>query len=203
MGKNKGGGNRKQTIQPSFFQQQTQKLGPGFMNKINTEFVRKNALKIFRDLACGAINPEQDYEYFNIYDFTYSLYDSAMDNATYNWYCYYGLYNNPMSQSDPNMQRIAAEHYERYTLYNSIAIHLNNILQNITMFGGVYTRFYMQQLIAEIRWKRNTFNGYFITLTKEYDNSYIKNKRRELPNDQGFSDKSEGGFWDKPFKDNM
>lgn len=202
MGKNKGGGNRQRQPQPSFFVQQQQKLGTGFMNRINTEFIRKNALKIFKDLACGAINPDVDYEYFNQYDFTYNLITAANDNAKYRYYVWIGLTNNPQYQYDGEMQRVAAEIYEQMNIYNTIVIHLNNILQNITMGNGVYTRFYLQQLIAEIRWKRNAFNGFFITLSHE-DDKLARQKRRNISDDQEYYNQDEKGFFQKPYKDNM
>lgn len=124
MGKNKGGGNKQRPPQPSFFVQQQQKLGTGFMNRINTEFVRKNALKIFKDLACGAINPDTDCEYFAQYDFTYNLAIAANDNAKYRYYIWVGLTNNPQYQYDAEMQRVAAEVYDQMNTYNTIVIHL-------------------------------------------------------------------------------
>jgi hypothetical protein len=202
MGKNKGGGNKQRPPQPSFFVQQQQKLGTGFMNRINTEFVRKNALKIFKDLACGAINPDTDCEYFAQYDFTYNLAIAANDNAKYRYYIWVGLTNNPQYQYDAEMQRVAAEVYDQMNTYNTIVIHLNNILQDITMSNGVYIRFYLQQLIAEIRWKRNAFNGLFVTLSQE-DDKLVRQKRRQIQNDQGYGNEDERGFFQKPYKDNM
>lgn len=197
MGKKHGKGGNQPKVQPSFFQQQRQKLGSDFMNRINPEIVRKNALKIFKDLATGAINVEHEYEFFNRYDFTYALWQAATDNAKYNYFSYMGLYNYPGCAADPEMIRVCQEHFDLYNLYNSIAVHLNNILQNITMYQGIYTRHYLTQLVAEIRWKRYAFNGYFITIPKDDDKSTIK-KRREIPDhDQGFSNQGEGGFWDK------
>ena len=181
--------------QPSFFKQQEQKYGVDFINRINTEFVRKNALKIFRDLACGAINPDKDYVYFNVYDFTYNLFLAANDNAKYNWCCYHGLSTSQYAQQDIEMQKIAASHFEHYNVYTSICSHLNNILYNITYYDGVYTRFHLDQLIAQIRWSRNVFNGYFITIGKDSDRNYVKKERRQLPNDKGFNNQSEGGFF--------
>ena len=66
------------------------------------------------------------------------------------------------------------------------------------MYNGVYTRFYLQQLISEIRWKRNTFSSGIKLVINPQDNNYVRNKRRELPHDQGFSNKNEGGFFNKP-----
>ena len=202
--KNKGGnGYREPNLPPSFFQQQRQKLGSDFMNRINTEIVKKNAVKIFKDLASGAINVDHEYEFFNVYDFTYALKDSAIDNARYNWACNVGLQSNPMTASDPFLQLICQEHYERYMLYQTISGHLDNILMNITQFGGVYTRHLLTQLVAEIRWKSKVFNGNFITILPGGNTKNIKQERRVINNGQGFSNKSEGGIWDKSNKDNM
>lgn len=193
--KGQNNGQRQVKLQPSFFQQQAQKYGPDWMSRINTETVRKNALKIFKDLAMGGINVDHEYEFFNNYDFTYALFQASVDNAKYNYYSYYGLSLSPELAVDTEMQKVCSEHYELYTLYNSISIHLNNVLQNLTYYNGAYTRMYLLQLVAEIRWKSKCFNGYFITLPKQDDKSYIK-KRREIPDhDKGFSNQGEKGFW--------
>ena len=205
MAKNKKGNpNKPRQPQPSFFQQQQQKFGVGFMNRITTEDVRKNALKILTDLSVGAINPDNAYEYFNQYDFTYNVLSVAYDNLRYRQYIYTGLLNNPMYYQDPEMQKIAAELYDQIMTYNSVVIHLNNILQGITMYDGVYTRFYLQQMISEIRWKRSTFtNGIKLVILNSQDSSYIRNKRREIPHDKGFNNQDEGSFFDKSDQNNM
>lgn len=198
MAKNKKGGNKPRQPQPSFFQQQQQKLGVGFMNRLTTEDIRKNALKILTDLAVGAINPDNAYEYFNQYDFTYNILAVAQDNLKYRQYIYIGLTNHPMYYQDGEMQRVGSELYDQIMTYQSVVVHLNNILQNITMYGGIYTRFYLQQMVAEIRWKRNTFSTGIKLVINPQDNRHLKNKRRELPHDQGFSNQNEGGFFNKP-----
>ena len=199
MGKQKNNNRRQQ--KPSFFEQQIQRNGTGFLNKMNAFEVRKNALAVFKDLANCNVRTDQIEEYFNVPDFTYNLYLSAYDNFIYRQYMYIGLVNNPQYNYDGEMQKVAADIYEQMGAYNSLVLHLNNILQNITTYGGVYTRFYLDQLIADLRWKRNAFNGFFITIEKDND-GYIK-KRRQQINDQRNSDSNERGFFDKPFKNNM
>ena len=203
MAKNKKGGNKPRQPQPSFFQQQQQRLGVGFMNRLTTEDIRKNALKILTDLAVGAINPDNAYEYFNQYDFTYNILVVAQDNLKYRQYIYIGLTNHPMYYQDGEMQRVGAELYDQIMTYQSAVVHLNNILQNITMYGGIYTRFYLQQMVAEIRWKRNTFSTGIKLVINPQDNRHLKNKRRELPHDQGFNNQDEGGFFNKPDQSNV
>lgn len=198
MGKNKKGGNKQRPPQPSFFQQQQQKFGDGFMNQLNASDVKKNALKILTDLSVGAINPDAAYEYFNQYDFTYNILQVANDNLRYRQYIYLGLVNYPSYQYDQEMQRVGAELYDQITTYTSVVNHLNNILQNITMYNGVYTRFLLQQMISEIRWRRNTFTNGIKLVINPQDDKYIRNKRRQLPHDKGFNNQDEGGFFNKP-----
>ena len=195
MSKGKKGGMKNKSLQPSFFQLQKQKLGPGFMNKLTTEDIRKNALKILMDLATGSANPDAVYEYFNQYDFTYNIYVVAIDNFRYRQYVYTGLISNQVFQYDNEMQRVAAELYDQLLVFNSVVSHLYNILQGITMYDGVYTRFFLQQMASEIRWKRNAFSTGIKLVITEPKNSYVRNKRRELPNDKGFSNQDEGGFF--------
>lgn len=200
--KNKGGNNKPQ--RQSFFQQQEQRLGPGFLNRMNTEEIRKNALRIFKDLADGIVRPEDVENYFNQTDFVYNLLMAAQDNYNYRIYIWQGLSGNPAIQHDTDMQRVSIEVYEQANTYMAIMSHLNNILNNITMYNGVYTRFCLQQLIADIRWKKNAFNGFFVTLPKEGDNRRLRQERRQISNhEKGFRNKDEGGFFNKPPKNNL
>lgn len=193
-----------QQVQPSFFKQQEQKLGNGFINRLTSEMIRKNALRIFKDLASGAIDPEVDYKYFDSYDITYNLYLAAADNANYNYACYMGLCNTPQQLSNPNTVKIAQAHYEHYMVYQSIVVHLNNILYNLAHYNGAYTRYYLTQLVYAIRGSRRIFNGYFITISdKDTDRGYMRKERRQIPNGQGFSNQGEDGFFKKPPQNNM
>ena len=108
-----------------------------------------------------------------------------------------------MYYQDGEMQRVGSELYDQIMTYQSVVVHLNNILQNITMYGGIYTRFYLQQMIAEIRWKRNIFSTGIKLVINPQDTRHLKNKRRELPHDQGFNNQDEGGFFNKPNQSNM
>lgn len=199
--KNKGGGQKSPKI--SFLKQQEQRLGPGFLNKLNSEDIRKNALRIFKDLAEGAMDPNENEQYFNQTDFVYNLLMAAQDNYNYRLYVYQGLISNPNIQFDQEMQRVASEVLDQSNTYMAIGVHLNNILNNITMFNGVYTRFYLQQLISDIRWKKNAFNGFFITLPKDVDKRRIRQERRQIGNEKGFNNKNEGGFFNKSSQNNL
>lgn len=195
--KHKSGQNKQ--LRPSFLKQQEQRLGAGFLNRLNAEDIRKNALKIFRDLAEGSMDPNEVEQYFNQTDFTYNLLVAATDNLNYRNYVYTGLISNPQIQYDLDMQRVASELADQIRTYQSIVVHLNNILYNISMYNGVYTRYYLQELISEIRWRKNTFNGFFITLPKDSDKKRIRQERRQIgDNDKRFNNPNEGGFFNKP-----
>lgn len=197
MGKKHKGGQNRQP-RPSFLKQQEQRLGAGFLNRLNAEDIRKNALKIFRDLAEGNMDPNEVEQYFNQTDFTYNLLVAATDNLNYRNYVYTGLISNPNIQYDLEMQRVASEVADQIRTYQSIVSHLNNILYNISMYNGVYTRYYLQELISEIRWRKNTFNGFFINLPKDSDKKRIRQERRQIgDNDKRFSNPNEGGFFNK------
>lgn len=203
--KNKGGGGNNRPLKPSFLKQMEQRLGEGFINRLNTEDIRKNALKIFKDLAEGNMDPNDPKveNAFNQYDFTYNLMVAAQQNRDYRLYVYQGLMTNPNYPYDQQMQRVANEVQEQWTVYHSIAVHLNNILMGITMYNGVYTRFYLQQLISEIRWKRNAFNGFFVTIPTDQDKRRVRQERRQINNDKGFHNKDEDNFFNKSSKNNM
>lgn len=196
--KNKGfNPNKPKQMQPSFFMQQRQKNGEGWLALVSPDFIRKNALRIFSDLAYGSINPDKEFYYFLNYDFVYNLASASADNAKYCYTSYIGLSGNPFTYQDQDMLKIMNEHYDRYILFNSITSHLNNILNDVTFNNGNFVRFYLQTMVADIRYKKNAFKGYFITVPKEQDKSYIKRERRQMRNDQRFSkdDSGERGFF--------
>lgn len=166
--------------QPSFFMVQRQKYGENWLALVNTEYIRKNALKIFRDLAYGSANIEVEYKYFMNHDFTYNLAEAAYDNAKYCYACYVGLSSNPTVLSDNYMVKIAQEHYDRYQVFNTIVMHLNSILKDNSCSNSTLVRYYLQEMVAAIRWKKVAFNnGYFITLPKEQDKAYVRQERRQ------------------------
>ena len=202
MGKGNKGGHKQRPPQPSFFTVQTQKYGSGWINYANTEVIRKNALKIFKDLAYMAIDIEKDYAYFQIYDFVQTLLFAANDNAKYNWYSYIGLANNPMINQDTQMQKVSAEHYEHFVVYSRIIAHLNNILTDISMTDGQNVKYLLLQLMSELRWKKNVFNGYFINISNGNER-LIRNDRGRRIDDSGNNNKDEDGFFGSSHPRNM
>lgn len=208
MGKNNNNKNplKQKPQQPSFFMMQRQKFGEDWLNRVNSEYIRKNALKIFKDLAYGAANIEVEYKYFMNHDFTYNLAEAAYDNAKYCYACYVGLSSNPAALADAYMVKIAQEHYDRYQVFNTIVMHLNGILKDNACSNSTLVRYYLQEMVAAIRWKKVAFNnGYFITLPKEHDKAYVKQERRQY-NDgyKSYQDDSGlKGFFKQPDQTNL
>lgn len=203
MGKGKGNPIRSKPLQPSFFMQQRQKNGDYWLNHVSTEFIRRNAMRIFKDFATGSANPDYEFTYFLNYDFTYNLAVAASDNAQYNYTCWLGLYNSPVLNND--MARVADEQYEKYKTYNIIVTYMNSILQDVTFNGGTLVRYYLQEMVATIRHRKNDFNGGFITIPKEYDKKFINVERRNFNNDNRFSKENprEPGFLKKSNETNL
>lgn len=204
MGKGKGNPLKPRPLQPSFFMQQRQKNGDYWLNMVSTEFIRKNAMRIFKDLATGAANVDVEYQYFLNYDFTYNLAVAASDNANYNRICYLGICNSPVPV-DKEMVRIANDQLEKFNVYNMIVSYMNSILQDLTFNGGMLCRYYLQELVASIRYKRNIFNGNFITLAKEYDRKNVKLERRSRNYDDRIDQDDSGteGFFAKSNETNL
>lgn len=196
MGKknNKGGPKPQQ----SYMDQQKQRLGVGFISKLTADDIKKNALRIFKDLAVGNMPPAEAVQYFSVYDFVYNLKVAADENLNYRQYVYYGLCNNPVMQYDQQAQKVAAEIADQINTYMSIDAHLNNILNDITMNNGVYVEFYLNQMVADIRWRKNTFNGFFVTInTNDSRSKRIRQERRQIHNDQRTNNKNERDFFNK------
>lgn len=193
MSKNKNNNKKQQ----SFFDQQLQKYGPKWIYLLNSDQIRKNALKIFKDLAYGNVDPYEVSEYFSIPDFTYNLKIAADDNAIYNWYTYLGLSN--MVQSDSALYYIATSHYEAYNAFTAASLALNNILTSLTLYGPLYTTSLLMQTINILMPYKYNFNGYFITINRDNDKR-IKLSREiggNYINDQRSSNKSEDPFWNQ------
>lgn len=200
MGKGKGNNPLKpRPMPPSFFMQMRQKNGDNWLNMVSTEFIRKNAMRIFKDLATGAANVDTEYQYFLNYDFTYNLAVAASDNANYNRICYLGICNSPVPV-DKEMVRVANDQLDKFNVYNMIVSYMNNILQDLTFNGGTLCRYYLQEMVASIRYKRNAFNGNFITLPKENDRQHLKLERRNRNHGYEFDkdDSGTSGFFSKP-----
>lgn len=193
--KNNKGGPRPQQ---SYMDQQKQRLGTGFMAKMTADDIKKNALRIFKDLAVGNMSPNEAVQYFTNYDFVYNLKVAADTNLNYRQYVYYGLCNNPVMQYDQQAQKVAAEVADQINTYIAIDTHLNNILNDLTMNGGIYIEFFLNQMISDIRWRKNTFNGFFINInTNESKGKRIRQERRQIHNDQRSNNKNEGDFFNK------
>ena len=204
MGKGKGNPIKPRPMQPSFFMQQRQKNGEYWLNMVSTEFIRKNAMRIFKDLSTGAANVDYEYKYFLNCDFTYNLAVAAHDNAVYNYTCYQGLCNSP-APLDKDMVRVANDQLEKYKIYNMIVSYMNYILQDNTFNNGTFCRYYLQELVANIRYKRNIFNGSFVTLPKDYDRNNVKVERRQYNHDTTISQDDSGirGFHEKSNEVNL
>lgn len=54
----------KRKARPSYFQQNVQRFGPNFLDLKNAEQMQKDAVKVFRDIAMGNINLNNDGEFF-------------------------------------------------------------------------------------------------------------------------------------------
>ena len=142
----------------------------------------------------------------NTEHFTYNLAEAAYDNAKYCYACYVGLSSNPAALADSYMVKIAQEHYDRYQVFNTIVMHLNGILKDNACSNSTLVRYYLQEMVAAIRWKKVAFNnGYFITLPKEHDKAYVKQERRQY-NDgyKSYQDDSGlKGFFKQPDQTNL
>lgn len=191
-------------LPPSFFMQQRQRNGDNWMNFVSTEFIRKNANRIFKDLATGAANVNYEYTNFLNYSFTYNLREAAAENARYNYISYMGICNSPVPV-DKDMIRVANDQWDKYQVYNIIVGFMNYILNDNTYNNGMLCRYYLQELVAAIRYKRYVFNGNYVTISDENDRQQLKLERRIRNYDQGFDQDNSGirGFFAKSNETNL
>lgn len=182
--------------QPSWIQQQLQQNGEAFIGRLTTDIIRKNALKIFKDIASGNIDYNRDWKYFGMYTFTYNLFLSAQDNAYYTWTCCSGIMTMLNSgQADSKMVEIANELKLNYDAYSTVMQGLNNILSVIQASNGEHLDMYLppklQELTVQLQRYRRCFNGYFITVGRP-DDGRMRIERREIPNGESRSDSYQG-----------
>lgn len=178
---------KKKKQQPAFLDQLKMQYGPDFLRKINPLYIKKNALKIFKDIASGNFNFEEHSQYFSEAAFTYNLLCAAQDNMNYNWYCYVGLSSNPSLTNNPQAVSISKELYETYCAYNTLCAHLNNILIAIQYSNFVQIPILLKNLSFDISKYKYKFNGYYITIERERDRSYNKIERRQIHNGEAGS----------------
>lgn len=193
--------NKKQH-QPNFFEQQVQKFGPNWIYAMNSEQVRKNALKVFKDIAFGNVSPDEVAEYFAIADFTYNLKLAADDNMNYNYYSYLGLQN--CKDTSAEMVKVANAHYDNYTAYAVTSQALNNILMSIASYGASFVPAMIMQAITMMSPYKHLFNGYFITIPRN-DEQRIRVPRREIGGNynygQSVDNQSQRTFWERESQD--
>lgn len=179
-------GKSKNKTRPNYFNLQFQQLGPGWTGKVTTMDIRKSAVRLFKDIANGNINPETDIKYFNEPSFTYNLKLSADDNAYYNFTAFQGISIIPNATT--LQQKMAEEHRIRYYVYSVISQYLNSILIGISVNGGMQTAAIVQDLAVALRPYRYMFNGNFITIAHP-DDGKLRIERREKQNDNGISER--------------
>lgn len=170
----------------NYFNLQFQQLGHGWTGKVTTLDIRKSAVRLFKDIACGNVDPEKDIEFFNEPNFTYNLKLAADDNAYYNFTAFTGISMIP--NATPMQQQMAEEHRIRHYVYSIISQYLNSILIGISMNGGATTADIVQDMMVTLRPYRYVFNGNFITISHP-DDGKLRVERREKVNDGGISER--------------
>lgn len=188
----------KQKRKVSFFEQQVQQYGTGWLYRLNTEQIRKFAINIFKDIAFGNVEPQSIVEYFKVPDFVYNLIAAAQDNAMYHFYTYQGLSNVASEGSD--MIKVARTHYEGYLAYSAVIVNLNNILTDINSTGGIYIPSLISSMIITLQPYKHNFNGTYITIPKDGD-TRMRLKREIGGNsgyDKGINNSSEDAIWGQP-----
>lgn len=184
----------------NYFTFQFQNLGEGWTGKISTLDVRKNAQRLFKDIACGNINLDKDIQFFNEPSFTHNLLLAASDNAYYNYTLWYSL--SVLQYKDAVQDKICEEHRIRYDAYTLLANHLNTILTGITINGGLQTRDFVSSMMVALHKYRYVFNGYYITIGHP-DDGKLRVERKRKYNDKGSNYRSQGPVQGFPNPDSV
>ena len=190
--------------QQTFFDQMVQKLGSNWLCLTNTDIIRKNAMKVLKDLAFGNIDPYEDCKYFCSADFTYNIKVACDDNAKYHYWSYMGLsqYFQMYGVPDASAEKLMCEHYEQYKAYTQGSVALNNILNTLNMFGEQYVPAAIMQATTMLTPYKYSFMGYFITIQRN-DDRRARVPKREIGEgrpDYGQidSNQSQRTFWQEP-----
>lgn len=179
--------NNKKRQQTPYLDQLEQQYGPDFLRRLNPLFIKKNALRIFKDLANGNIDLQKHSAYFCEPAFTYNLAVSAQENETYYYWCYAGLINNPMAMQNATAQKVIKEFQDNWAAYHVLTNGLNNILMAVQYNNTAQVPIILNNIMIDLTSHRRRFNGYFITIERENDRSYNKIERRQMPNGEANS----------------
>ena len=91
------------------------------------------------------------------------------------------------------MLRIANDQWEKCQVYNIIVYFMDCILNDVSYNKGLLCRYYLHELVANIRYKRNIFNGNYVTVTDEDNNKHRLNVERRIKNNDNGIDQDYSG----------
>ena len=184
-------------INRSWFENKKKELGGDFLNEINPLFIKRDAIRIFKDIAYGNISINRDHvKYFRNSSFVNALLEAAVDQYVWNSGAYIGLYNyitmvcnNQIPNEFAYLYDICDRFRRRTDCYVCIRQYMQYILEDIKYRNGMYVDKLLANLSCALTSYKDTLNGDYYTINM--------NKRRE-PN-QRFNDDtpSDGGFFDQ------
>lgn len=184
-------------INRSWIETKKKELGGDFLNELNPFFIKRDAIRIFKDIAYGNISVNKDHvKYFRNSSFVNALLEAAVDQYVWNSATYIGLYNyitvvcnNQIPTEFAYLYDICDRFRRRTECYTQIRQYMQYILEDIKSRNGVYVDKLLANLSCILTKYKDSLNGDYCTINM--------NKRRE--SNQGFYEDrpSDGGFFDQ------
>lgn len=164
MGKpNRNNNNRKRE---SYFDIQIKASGERFLYNKTPLDIKKDANKIFKDIAYANLNLERDVAYFCEPSFVNSLYIEAYANLTLNGWSAIGLqtYMQNNGIDDINANFVLLRFQNACNAYSVLTKHLSNIINDINIGNFANIGNHLVALTNEIRPCREGLNCSFIVV---------------------------------------
>lgn len=166
----------------SYFEQKIKSDGENFLNFMNAIQVKKDAFKIFKDLAHGNIDIERHGKFFTNASFVNNLRAVAEDNYKINSLSANGLQiamqmNNISDKDTVYVMNALAAKADAYMVLTNF---FNMILIDIVNYGGANIPQYLYGIINELNPRKEAFNGNFIIVPRNEDYPYPGMERRNF-----------------------
>lgn len=167
-------------INRSWIEQKKHELGEDFLSNINVYYIKKDAIKIFKDIAYGNISVVKDHiKYFYNVSLLNALQEASVDqyvwhNATFIGLSnYIAMCNNSIPNEYAYLYDICNRHRRSAECYTQIYQHLELMINNIKYRNGTEVEIIFNNLSGTLSKYKDSLNGDYYTINMN------KRKRNE------------------------
>lgn len=159
-------------IERSWIEKKKEQMGGDFINTINPFYIKRDAIKIFKDIAYGNISVNKDHaKYFTNTTFLNALQEASIDNyvwhdATYTGLYHYinNLYQNNIPKGFEYLYDICNRHRRSKEAYTQLYYYLQYMLNDIKYNNGFGIETLLYNLSTILAGYKDAFNGDYYTI---------------------------------------